>query len=111
MAGENKHEEYLIVYAASFTESLKESIREWAEELSISPEKIRTFVQSIERSINLLKLFPEMYEDVASIYHFFEPTYRILIGKSYGIFYRIDHENKRILIGSLFKQKQLYLYV
>lgn len=109
MAGENEQKNYLIFYAASFMESLKENIREWEEELAIPEEKIRTFIQSIDRSINLLKLFPEMYENVASIYGFSEPSYRILIGSSYGIFYRIDHENKRILIGNFFKQKQLHL--
>lgn len=110
MAGESKREEYLIEYAASFTVSLRKNIREWEEELKISEEKIRRFVQSIDRSISLLKFFPEMYEDVSSVYHFSEPTYRILIGKSYAIFYRINHENRRILIGNLFKQKQLYLH-
>ena len=110
MAGESKWEEYLIEYAESFTVSLREAIRKWEEELKISEEKIRGFVQSINRSISLLKFFPEMYEEVASVYHFSEPTYRILISKSDAIFYRIDHENRRILMGNLFKQKQLYLH-
>lgn len=57
MAGESKREEYLIEYAASFTVSLRENIREWEEELKISEEKIRGFVQSINRSISLLKFF------------------------------------------------------
>ncbi|OJG21488.1 toxin-antitoxin system, toxin component, RelE family [Enterococcus avium] len=50
-----------------------------------------------------------MYEDVSPLYGFDIPTYRILIGQSYAIFYRIDEENHSVLIGKIFKQKQMHL--
>lgn len=71
---------YTLVYSESFRKSLQENISEWE------------------------------YENVASLYGFDKPTYRILIGKSFAIFYRINQEERTILIGNLFKQKQMHLY-
>lgn len=67
------------------------------------------FVQAIYHSFNHLKQVPEMYENVADRYGFDRPIYRILIGKSFAIFYRIIQEEHTILIGNMFKQKQLKL--
>ncbi|MBO1305342.1 type II toxin-antitoxin system RelE/ParE family toxin [Enterococcus sp. 669A] len=106
MAGEN-NDQYTIKYTESFKNSLRENIHEWESSLLLSEDIIKKFVHSIYSSINLLKLFPEMHEDVSHIYRFNEPTYRILIGKSFAIFYRLDKKHKIVQIGNLFKQKQM----
>jgi plasmid stabilization system protein ParE len=54
-------------------------------------------------------VFPEMYSDVQDVYNFSESTRRILIGDSYGIFYRVDEENHQLIVGSIFNQKQLHV--
>jgi plasmid stabilization system protein ParE len=61
------------------------------------------------QTLRSIKLFPKMHEDVSPLYGFDIPTYRILIGQSYAIFYRIDEENHSVLIGKIFKQKQMHL--
>ncbi|QXJ58975.1 type II toxin-antitoxin system RelE/ParE family toxin [Enterococcus raffinosus] len=101
---------YTLVYSESFRKSLQENISEWEKELLLTDEKITQFVHAIYHSLNRLKQFPEMYENVAGLYDFDKPTYRILIGKSFAIFYRINQEERTILIGNLFKQKQMHLY-
>ncbi|EFK80414.1 hypothetical protein HMPREF9269_1541 [Ligilactobacillus salivarius ACS-116-V-Col5a] len=50
-----------------------------------------------------------MYEEVSSKYGFSVKTYRIVIGKSYAIFYRIDEKNNNILVGRIFQSKQMKL--
>ena len=100
---------YQLIYSVSFKNSLLQLISEWENELFLSEEKIKHFVQLIYRSLELLRLFPKMHEDVSPLYVFDIPTYRILIGQSYAIFYRIDEENYSVLIGKIFKQKQMHL--
>lgn len=101
---------YTLVYSESFRKSLQENISEWEKELLLTDEKITQFVHAIYHSLNRLKQFPEMYENVASLYGFDKPTYRILIGKSFAIFYRINQEERTILIGNLFnKNKCTYI--
>jgi plasmid stabilization system protein ParE len=85
----------------------KKLIYEWEVELEIPLEKIRKFVQSIETSLRMVSEFPEMHEEVSSIYNLSELTYRILIGKQFALFYRLNHEKKEILVGSIFNQKQM----
>jgi len=102
-------ESYQLVYSVSFKNSLIQLISEWENDLFLSEEKIKNFVQLIYRSLELLKLFSKMHEEVSPLYGFDIPTYRILIGQSYAIFYQIDEENHSILIGKIFKQKQMHL--
>ncbi|MGM0220120.1 type II toxin-antitoxin system RelE/ParE family toxin [Enterococcus sp. AZ126] len=100
---------FSIEYSESFRLSLRENIREWSEEYFFTDEKISTFIQSIYKSIELTKVFPNMHENVASIYNFKIPTYRMLIGKNYAIFYRINEHEKNILVGNIFHQKQMHI--
>ncbi|SET45077.1 hypothetical protein SAMN04487821_112110 [Enterococcus malodoratus] len=79
-------EKYTLIYSESFKNSLQENISE-----------------------NQLKRFPEMYEDGTRLYGFDTPTYRILIGKSFAIFYRIDQKEQTVLIGNIFRQKLMKL--
>lgn len=102
-------EKYTLIYSESFKKSLQANIFEWQNELLVPDEKIRQFVQAIYHLFNHLKQFSEMYENVADRYGFDRPTYRILIGKSFALFYRIIQEEHTILIGNIFKQKQLKL--
>lgn len=48
-----------------------------------------------------------MYEEVSEIYGMDSSTYRIVIGKSYALFFRIDQEKKEILVGRIFQSKQM----
>jgi len=98
---------YKLTYSNSFTVSLERLIYEWEVELEFPLEKIRKFVQSIEASLRMVSEFPEMHEEVSSIYNLSELTYRILIGKQFALFYRLNHDKKEILVGSIFKQKQM----
>lgn len=50
-----------------------------------------------------------MHEEVSGIYGMDIPTYRIVIGKSYALFYWIDPEKKEILVGRIFQSKQMKL--
>lgn len=102
-------ENYTLIYSESFKNSLEANILEWKTELSISEERTRQFVQAIYHALEHLKQFPEMYENVARLYGFDVPTYRILIGKSFAIFYRSNHEEQTVLIGNMFNKKQMHL--
>jgi len=98
---------YKLVYSNSFAESLESLIYNWEVELEFTSEKIKIFVQSIETSLRMVTEFPEMHEEVSDLYGLSSPTYRILIGKEYAIFYRLNHSKKEILVGSIFNQRQM----
>ncbi|MET2118334.1 type II toxin-antitoxin system RelE/ParE family toxin [Enterococcus faecium] len=102
-------EEYTLVYSKSFQTSLETIIEEWENELALSPESIKRFVGAIQKALELTKTFPKMYEEVSEIYGMDIPTYRIVIGKSYALFYRINHAKKEILVGRIFQSKQMKL--
>ena len=102
-------EEYKLLFSKSFQTSLETIIDEWENELDLSPESIKRFVGAIQKALELTKTFPKMYEEVSEIYGMDTPTYRIVIGKSYALFYRIDHEKKEIHVGRIFSQKQMKL--
>lgn len=74
--------------------------------MGISQEKIQQFVTSIQRTLDLATVFLQMYEEVSDIYHFTQPTYRIVIGKSYALFYRMSEAKKEIYVGRLLQIKQ-----
>jgi plasmid stabilization system protein ParE len=103
--------EYTLVYSKSFQTSLETIIEEWENELALSPASIKRFVGAIQKALEeLTKNFPTMHEEVSEIYGMDIPTYRIVIGKSYALFYRIDHEKKKeILVGRIFQSKQMKL--
>ncbi|WP_010054431.1 type II toxin-antitoxin system RelE/ParE family toxin [Carnobacterium maltaromaticum] len=101
--------DYSVEYTKTFQSSLREHIKEWSEAYFFSDEKITKFVRSIYKSIELTKIFPEMHEEISRVYGFDKPTYRILIGKNYAIFYRIDKVQNKILVGNLYNQKQMQL--
>lgn len=101
---------YDLIYSENFVLNLEKLIYHWESELGFSNEEISKFVTSIGASLKLLRKFPEMHEEVSKIYHFAIPTYRILIGKQYAIFYRVDHKTKQVHIGSLFSQKQMRVH-
>ena len=96
-------------YIESFRLSLRKHIQEWSKEYFFTDEKITTFVQSIYKAIELTKIVPEMHEETSAIYNFNSPTYRILIGKNYAIFYRIDRSTKKIMLGNMYYQRQLHV--
>lgn len=98
---------YKLIYSNSFTDSLEKLIYEWEVELEFSLEKIRIFVQSIESSLRMVSEFPEMHEEVSSVCDLSVTTYRILIGKQYALFYRLNHDKREVLVGSIFNQKQM----
>lgn len=102
-------EEYQLLFSKSFQTSLETIIDEWENELELSPESIKRFVGAIQKALELTKTFPKMYEEVSKLYGMEEPTYRIVIGKSYAVFYRIDQEKKEINVGRIFLQKQMKL--
>ncbi|EPM6972964.1 type II toxin-antitoxin system RelE/ParE family toxin [Enterococcus hirae] len=102
-------EEYTLVYSKSFQTSLETIIEEWVNELTLSPVSIKRFVGAIQKALELTKNFPTMHEEVSGIYGMDIPTYRIVIGKSYALFYWIDPEKKEILVGRIFQSKQMKL--
>lgn len=100
---------YKLVYSNSFADSLENLIYNWEIELEFTSEQIKIFIQSIETSLRMVTEFPEMHEEVSDIYGLTSPTYRILIGKEYAMFYRLDHRKKEILVGSIFNRRQMRL--
>lgn len=98
--------EFQLVYSVGFSISLEQTIFQWENELGISQEKIQQFVTSIQRALDLATVFLQMYEEVSDIYHFTQPTYRIVIGKSYALFYRMSEAKKEIYVGRLLQIKQ-----
>ncbi|MCD5203156.1 type II toxin-antitoxin system RelE/ParE family toxin [Enterococcus casseliflavus] len=101
--------EYTLVYSQRFQQSLSNLITEWENELLLSQTSIKRFVGAIQKALELTKTFPKMYEEVSKIYGMKTTTYRIVIGKSYALFYRIDDEKKEILVGRIFQSKQMRL--
>jgi plasmid stabilization system protein ParE len=98
--------EYELVYLASFRNSLREIRQEWRK-LGISEESIARFIKRINTSLEYVEYNPEMFPEVSDRYVFLVPTYRISVGKTYAIFYRIIEDSKQILVGSMFHQKQV----
>jgi len=107
MDGGSNLDEYKLVYSIQFRKSLREIVDYWRYSLHLSDEKINIFLQLIYSSTQMLKDFPFINEDVASVYGFNEPTYRILIGDRYALFYRVNEEDKIILVGNIFGQNQM----
>lgn len=100
-------EEYTIVYSKNFQTSLESIIKEWEEVLFLPPDSIKRFIRVIQKALELAKTFPTMYEEVSEIYNMDAPTYRIVIGKSYALFYQINQEQKEIHVGRIFQSKQM----
>jgi plasmid stabilization system protein ParE len=96
-----------VKYTNHFAQSLQQIIFYWINNLHISKDKVQRFVRQIEYKIDLLKHFPKMGQDVTELYQLERPTYRLLIGKSYEIFYRIDKQHQLIIIGSIFSADQM----
>lgn len=96
-----------IHYTKRFAQSLIAIINYWRNDLMISSDHIAKFTTHIDKKISLLSQFPEMGQDITSLYGFSQQTYRILIGHSYELFYRIDYRNKIILVGSIHGTSQM----
>lgn len=99
----------IITYSRHFSESLAEQIGTWETELFFPERQITRFVVAISNSLELLKTLPHTHEDITERYGFDQPPFRILIGRSHGIFYRVNEDRKEILVGGLFHQKQMRL--
>ncbi len=110
MVGENK---LWLLFPLStlkaFALALEKIFENGLKTIYLLMKKITTFVQSIYKSIELTKLFPEMHEEISEIYNFDNPAYRILIGKNYALFYRINESERTIKIGNMYHQKQMHL--
>lgn len=98
---------YELVYSESFSNSLSHWIDYWEETLNFPEDKIKQFIEVITTSFQLMRQFPSMHEEVSIIYGFTQPTFRLLIGKQYAIFYRVNHEKKEVIIGQMVSQKQM----
>lgn len=95
-------EQMKIRYTVYFADSLDSIIAYWQGQLKLSPKKVSEFTVHINRKIELLQHFTHYGQDVTELYGFDQKTYRILIGKSYGIFYRIDIHNDMVIVGGIF---------
>ncbi|WP_076460034.1 type II toxin-antitoxin system RelE/ParE family toxin [Limosilactobacillus caccae] len=96
-----------IKYTSYFAKSLTQIINYWTSTLKLNSEQVNSFVFHIYQKLELLKSFPRMGQDVTQKYQFQETTYRLLIGKSYGIFYRFDEEKSLIIVGSIYGTSQV----
>ncbi|MFT9269783.1 MAG: type II toxin-antitoxin system RelE/ParE family toxin [Liquorilactobacillus nagelii] len=96
---------YELRYSESFQKSLEATISYWQQKIELSDDKISEFVSSIYKSTEALKRYPYLAENVATKYGFNQPTYRVVIGKSYAFFYRVNQ--KKVEIGSLYNTKQM----
>ncbi len=96
-----------IKYTPSFADSLEHTILYWQNELKLSTVKIHQFTSHIDKKIKLIGTYPGIGTDVTELYGFEKQTYRILIGHSYGIFYRLDQANNQIIIGAIFNTAEM----
>ena len=96
-----------IKYTSHFATSLDQIISYWQTQLKLSTEKIDQFTFHIDKKIRLLKDFPRLGQDVTNLYGFTEQTYRLLIGSSYGIFYRINSKKNIIIVGAIFGTSEM----
>lgn len=96
-----------IQYTSEFIDSLDQIIHYWQSQLMIDTPTITKFTRHIYRKINLLSFSPKMGQDVTELYHFNNPTRRILIGHSYAIFYRINFQSGIIIIGLITGTSQM----
>lgn len=94
-----------IRYTQSFADSLEQIILYWQDQLLLSSQRIAQFTDHLNHKINLLKDYPQMGTNVTELYHLNTRTYRLLIGHSYAIFYRIN--DNCIVIGSIFSTSQM----
>jgi plasmid stabilization system protein ParE len=97
---------YNIKYTPSFIHTSRLIANDWAE-IGMSEATVAKQMKAIRIATELLEVFPEMYEDVSEKYGFDIPTRRIPIGDRYAIFYRIDDDNKLVIIGSMFNLLQM----
>ena len=98
-----------IRYTQGFANSLEQIILYWQNQLSLSPRKIIQFVDHINQKIGLLSEFPQMGTDVTELYHLDTKTYRLLIGHSYAIFYRVKGD--LITVGAIFSAPQMKIKI
>jgi plasmid stabilization system protein ParE len=75
--------------------------------LLLPDEEIKQFVQLISQNLHRLRDFPYLFPNVQDVYHLSVRTYKMNIGKQYAIFYRVNEDQKTVLIGSLFSNKQM----
>ncbi|OQO71708.1 hypothetical protein BH744_13950 [Enterococcus villorum] len=64
-------------------------------------------MRAIQKALELTQTFLTMYEEVSTNYRLDTPTFRIVIGKSYALFYRIGQKKKEIHVGRIFQSKQM----
>lgn len=96
-----------IKYTDHFAASLDRIISYWQNQLKLSPERIDEFTFYIDKKIRLLRDFPGIGQDVTDLYGFTDQTYRLLIGNSYGIFYRINSKEDIIIVGAIFGTSEI----
>lgn len=98
-------DEYTLIYSTQFRKSLRRMIDYWKYSLLISDKRVDKYIKLICSSVETLKQFPYIYEDISDVYKFDQPTDRILIGDSYAIFYRMNEEKNIVLVGNVFGQR------
>ena len=100
-------EKMKIKYTSHFAASLDQIISYWQIQLKLSPEKIDQFTFLFDKKIRILRDFPKLGQDVTNLYGFTKQTYRLLIGSSYGIFYRISSKKNIIIVGAIFGTSEM----
>ncbi|AMV62938.1 Hypothetical protein ADU72_1242 [Pediococcus damnosus] len=75
--------------------------------MGLSETQIKKFIRLINKTVISLKFYPNRFSDITSLYGFSKLTRRILIGKKYAIFYRVNKNQQIVQIGSLVQQKQV----
>jgi len=90
---------YNLRYTNSFKVALQMTIDYWQNELKLSESRIRNFIISVYKSLQKLREYPLLAPNVSDLYNFAVPTFRIMIGHSYAIFYRVDQQSRTVKIG------------
>ncbi|WP_048001016.1 toxin RelE [Lactiplantibacillus herbarum] len=98
---------YDLKYTDSFKVALQTTIDYWQSELKLSEERIRNFIESIYKNLQKLREYPFLAPDVSGVYGFAVPTFRIVIGRSYAIFYRVNQKQQIVEIGALFNTSKM----
>ena len=98
---------YSLKYTDSFKFALQQTIDYWQNELKLSEVRIRSFVRSIYKSLQKLRKYPFLAPNVSDLYGFTVPTFRIVIGRSYAIFYRVNQKRQLIEVGAFFNTSQM----
>lgn len=102
-------ETYKVLVSKSYQRDLKEIIHYISHNLD-APFTAHNFLDSIQDTVNSLKIMPYRYPLVKDIY-LSKKGFRKCLVKNYIIFYKVDEDRKIIQVHRILHSKQNWLEI